>query len=88
MIAIFFATIVGVPVVLGFVAGLAFARPWTRWVGLGIIAAYFFVMSSWTASAEVALRILGFVAVIGALGYGAASLGIRLRRGTPAPRRA
>jgi hypothetical protein len=89
VVATYFVALVGIPVALGFLASLAFARPWTRWVALGVIAVYFVTMTRWAAlSAGTALRVLAFVATVGTLGYATASLGIRLRRGRTAPQRA
>jgi hypothetical protein len=63
----------------GFLAGRVVGRPWTRWLVAGIFGT--FVVLSRNGDVGTLLRAVPATLVVIVLGYGAATLGIRLRRG-------
>jgi len=67
----------------GFFAGLIFGKPWTRWV-TGVLAAWLIVMTKFAHPDEILIGV-PFIVGMGALGYGAALLGIKLRAKVRAP---
>jgi hypothetical protein len=68
----------GVLLALGFLAGLAIGREWTRWVVGGFVAGFYVAMKG-SHPGELLVAI-PYIVGLAVLGYGVATLGIRLRR--------